>query len=221
MSQVITDSEHDDLEAYALGALDVEDERRFTAHLASCGACRDGLAAYVSVTNALRAIPVGVPPSLPLVGEPAPTLARRRLGPAVFAYAAAAAVLLALGAGLHAFLQPSANRDLMTVAGMLADGPRQAVLSGTGIRGRVIIGRRSLRAAVVVRGLPAAPAGSVYHVWIAGGTPVLVGALEPAEDHVSVLISDAAKFAGKHDVEVSLESSSATAPGTPVATGAI
>jgi anti-sigma factor RsiW len=221
MSQMMEETVHDDLEAYVLGALDPEDEQRFVAHLETCQACRDGIASYVGVTNALRTISVAVPPPLRM-GAPAPIPLRRRPAAFVAAYAAAAAVLLGLGAGLHAYLQPNnqpiGDRDLLAVAGMMADGPRQAVFSGGGVRGRVIIGRRNLRAAVVLRGLPEPPAGSTYDIWVGDNAPVMVGALRPARDHLEVLLLDAGAFASAHDVEVSLDSPGAHSPGTQIAT---
>jgi len=217
------DSMHDDLEAYALGALDRDDERRFALHLGSCEPCRDGLATYVTVTNALRSIPTVVPPPLPQVAAPDHQVVplRRRFAPAAFAYAAAAAILLLLGAGLYSVVQPKTDRQLMAIAGMMADGPRQALILGDGVRGRVIIGRRNLRAAVVLRGLPVAPAGQAYHVWrVDSQQPVLVGALSPARDNIEVLLTDTSQLLGGHSLRVSLEASDAHAPsGAPVATG--
>jgi hypothetical protein len=222
MSDVTLDSVHDDLEAYTLGALDRDDESHFAAHLSSCDDCRSGIAAYVPVTNALRSIPSVVPPPLPLVATPSRevTPLRRRFAPVAFAYAAAAALLLLMGGGIAAYLQPKSDRQLMTVAGMMADGPRQAVIVGDGVRGRLIIGRRNLRAVVILRGLPAPPAGSAYHVWRVDSKPILVGALTPARDNIEVLLTDAGRFAGGHALRVSLEPSSAQSPaGSSVASG--
>jgi hypothetical protein len=223
MTEEILDSIHDDLEAYALGALDRDEERRFALHLATCEPCRDGLASYVPVTNALRSIPAVVPPPAPAVGTPDRQVIplRRRFAPAAFAYAAAAAVLLLLGAGLYSVTQPKTDSQLMAVAGMMADGPRQALILGDGVRGRIIIGRRNLRAAVVLRGLPAPPRGSAYHVWrVDAQAPVLVGALSPARDNIEVLLTDTSSLAGGHALRVSLEAVDAHAPsGAPVATG--
>ena len=52
---------HDDLEAYALGALDPAEARAYEAHLGQCGACREGLASYAPVVHALRGLPVEAP----------------------------------------------------------------------------------------------------------------------------------------------------------------
>ena len=213
---------HDDLEAFALGALEHDDQHRFAEHLDGCEDCRRGLASYIPVTNALRSVPAAMPPPIPSVSTAATvTPLRRRFAPAAFAYAAAAAVLIAAGAAFTAFLQPRTDRDLMTVAGMLADGPRQAVLQGDGVRGRVIIGRRNLRLAVVVRGLPAPAAGTAYHVWVVDEKPVLVGALTPARDNLEVLLLDARRLGTGHSIQVSLEAQNATRPSAPVARGVL
>ena len=223
MREMTMNPPHDDLEAFALGALDLDDQHRFESHLDACEDCRRGLASYVPVTNALRSVPAAVPPPVPSVAIPATvTPLRRRFAPAAFAYAAAAAVLLVLGGTFSTLVQPRTDRDLMTVAGMLADGPRQAVLQGEGVRGRVIIGRRNLRMAVVVRGLPPPAAGHAYHVWVMNDTPVLVGALTPARDNLEVLLLDARRLGTGHDIRVSLEPSDATRPlGSAVATGTL
>jgi anti-sigma factor RsiW len=221
MNEVTINPVHEDLEAYALGALDRDDAVRFEQHLDGCDECRRELASYVPVTNALRSIPAVVPPPLPAL-EPTKTVTplRRRVLPAAFGYAAAAAVLLAAGAGVATLLQPPTDQQLMSVAGMLADGPRQAVLQGEGVRGRVIVGRRNRRAAIIVRGLPAPPQGSAYHVWIVDSKPVLVGALTPARDGIEVLLMDASRVSNGHALQVSLEPVDAGAPGgAPVASG--
>ena len=215
---------HDDLEAYALGALEQSDERRFAEHLESCEPCRTAVSSYVPVTNALRSIATVAPPPMPRVDAslervvPLPA----RFSPLAFAYAAAAAVLLVLGAGWYGLRQQGSDDALVAVAGMMADGPRQAALTGVGTRGRVIIGRRNRRAAVIVRGLPAPPRGSAYHVWLMDSAPVMVGALAPARDNLEVLLVDAARFAHGHRVQVSLETADARLPSaSPYASGRI
>jgi anti-sigma factor RsiW len=225
MNDTSLGSVHDDLEAYALGVLDHDDERRFVDHLRACDQCRDGLVSYIAVTNALRSLPVALPPPLPPTASPVRVLAPARpwrMRPAFYgAMAAAAAMLLVVGAALLGFGRPQGDRTLMAVAGMMADGPRQAALIGDGVRGRLIIGHRNLRAAIVVRGLSAAPAGEAYQVWIVDSKPVLVGALAPARDNLEVLLFDASRLNGGHVLRVSLEPVNARAPsGASLATGA-
>lgn len=225
MNDTSLGSVHDDLEAYSLGALDHDDERRFVDHLRACDPCRDGLVSYISVTNALRSLPVAMPPPLPASTTPLRVAAPARpwrMRPAFYgALAAAAAVLLVFGAGLFGLGRPQGDRTLMAVAGMMADGPRQAALIGDGVRGRLIIGHRNLRAAIVLRGLPVAPRGQAYQVWIVDSKPVLVGALGPARDNLEVLLFDAGRLNGGHVLRVSLESADAHAPsGASLATGA-
>jgi len=132
MSDLLLESPHDDLEAYALGALDRDDEARFDDHLSSCGRCREGLASYVSVTNALRQIPQVLAPPAPLPATVRAPAARRSFPVLPFGYAVAASLLLVIGGGLYRIMQPSTDSMLMNVAGMMADGPRQVALAGPG-----------------------------------------------------------------------------------------
>lgn len=55
---------HDAVAAYALGALDADEARAFEAHLAECPACRAELAAYEDTVAAMSAaLPVAHPPA--------------------------------------------------------------------------------------------------------------------------------------------------------------
>lgn len=64
----------DDLDAYALGALDDADAGRVASHLAVCGSCRADAASLAEVVGAL-------PDSVPL-REPRPALRERVLAAA-------------------------------------------------------------------------------------------------------------------------------------------
>jgi hypothetical protein len=219
MSDTLLASPHDDLEAYALGALDREDEQRFSAHLGTCDRCSADLASYVPVLNALRHLPQVLPPPPPsIVAVPR---ARQRFPLLPFGYAAAAAALLALGGGLSRVMQPQTDNVLMTVAGMMADGPRQVALTGPDVRGRVIVGRRGRRTAVIMRGLAPAPAGMAYRVWFDGDHPRVLGALTPARNGLQVLIVDGNKLSGVRSVVVELDGLDTASRGTPVATGVV
>jgi Putative zinc-finger len=220
MSDTLLASPHDDLEAYALGALDPEDEQRFGAHLGTCERCSTDLASYVPVINALRHMPHPVPPPVPSVSAPA-IAARRRFPLLPFAYAAAAAVLLALGGGLYRVMTPQSDSMLMTVAGMMADGPRQVALTGSDVRGRVIVGRRGRRTAVIVRGLSPAPAGFAYRVWFEGGRSRLLGSLTPARNGLEVLLVDGNQLADVRSVVVELDGLQTASRGNPLATGVV
>ena len=67
----MTDHVLDELEAYALGALDRADAERVSAHLATCASCRGDAAALADVVDAL-------PETVPL-REPRPALRARLL----------------------------------------------------------------------------------------------------------------------------------------------
>ena len=66
---------HDALPAYALGTLDVDDQRLFELHLFVCQACRADLAAY---QRAAGLLPYGLEPERPPVGARDRLLARAR-----------------------------------------------------------------------------------------------------------------------------------------------
>lgn len=66
---------HDALGAYAMGALDVDDQRLFELHLFVCAACRSELASYQRTANLL---PFGLPPERPPAGARERLLAAAR-----------------------------------------------------------------------------------------------------------------------------------------------
>jgi hypothetical protein len=220
MSDVTFLTVHDDLEAYVLGALDSVDEKRFVDHLIDCADCRAGAASYVPVMHALRAVPLAVPPAPPI---DIPVIAPRRFTFNTFAYATAAALLLAVGGGLNVLMQPKTDNLLVQVAGMMADGPRQVALRGPGARGRALVGHHGLRTAFVMRGLTSPPTGQAYHVWVTGAGTRFVGTLQPARDGLSVLLVNGNWLSGTRSIVVDLEKSSAEAApaGAMVASGTV
>lgn len=212
---------HDDVEAYAIGALDDVEHRSFERHLADCADCRSQVSTYLPVIKGLAQIPTTFAPPPPVVRASKPARIRRVLVRTA-ALATAAALLIAIGIGAATLRRPTTDFQLISIAGMLADGPRTVALEGpkTRARGRVIVGHRTLRTAFVVRGLPTPPPGKVYHVWVTGAADRLVGTLVPAREHLSVLLVDGNLLLGTRRVAISLESTEATAhPEAPVLVG--
>lgn len=167
---------HDDVEAFVLGALDERDERAFRAHLETCAACREEVARYAGVMSSLRSIRQhGAPP--------VPVVARR----SYWREAIAAVLLLGIGGGGYAFMQQP-DRDLADIAAMVADHPREIALVGPMATGNVVVGQRAKRTAFVVRGLPPAPAGSGYQVWVRGSSVSSPGMLHRTKDGLEVLV---------------------------------
>ena len=161
-----------DAAAYVLGALEADELEAFRRHMASCVVCRDEVAAFEQVTDVLPAsVPqYHAPKSLrrrvmqaaeaePRKAPEAPPRARRRpfrsIGliprPAFAAatgFAAVVAVVLALtlggggSSGAHVFQASVGSAEVRVSAG---------------------------RAELIVRHLPAPPAGKIYEVWLQHG----------------------------------------------------
>jgi anti-sigma-K factor RskA len=164
--------------AYALDALEPDEERRFEAHLAGCEQCRADVDAYRESAAALASgvDPVDPPDALrDRILEEAradrpnvvPLRPRRFGGAVAIAYGiAAVAASAAIGLGLWA---ASLKSDL--------DAQRDAaprVVELTGADGAVVV-TNSGRAALVVTGLPPAPPGKTYEVWVIEKTPKPAG----------------------------------------------
>lgn len=161
---------HDLCAAYALDALEPDDERAFAAHLASCARCREELAGLSETAAALAyAVPPADPPDslrariLDAARTDRPNVVplrpRRTPGNVLLAAVAAAAACAAVGLGiwaatLHARLG-SGSQTLSAIALHGAGG--SLVRAGNG------------EATLVVSGLSPAPAGKTYEAWVIRG----------------------------------------------------
>lgn len=197
---------HDLSAGYALDALDADERTAFEAHLAGCERCRRDVDSFLEVGAALAVGAAGPapPPELReriVAGVRAerqnvvPLAARRsRVAPAFGAIAAVAAVV-ALGVGLYAV---SLSGDLddtrsalereRAIAAVLADPAATRELDGAS--GRLVVGDDS-RAVLVVDGLPPAPEGKTYQVWVVqGGAPVSGGLFASEGGAVTVAVSE-------------------------------
>jgi anti-sigma-K factor RskA len=159
-----------DAAAYALGALEPDEARAFRRHLESCAICRDELAAFERVVDAL---PISAPQ------HEAPRALRRRVMRAVRAESQ------------HADQRPRRRRfsglagtvARPAVAVGLAVAVAVAVVGGVelgsgGSQARLIqarVGDAQLRLAgdhgeLIVRRLPPPAAGRIYELWLQRGT---------------------------------------------------
>jgi len=158
---------HDLAAAYALDALDPEEERAFEQHLASCPRCREAVAAFSETAAELAyAVPPASPPpelrgritsAVRAEGGRVVPLRPRWATAAVAVAAVAACVAIALGvwvAHLHSELSSPGRLQALPLAGA---------------QGSVVVGRRG-EAALVVSGLAAAPRGRTYELWVIKGT---------------------------------------------------
>ena len=173
---------HDLTAAYALDALDADEAEAYEAHLARCERCRVELAALTETAGALAwAVDAPAPPPalrarlldaaaaertnvVPLPGRPAWIFRAT-------AAAAAVAVCAAIGLGIWAgqlsrslHHERSARAAAAQTAAILAD-PASRRIGITGGDGLVAVSPDG-DGVLVVRKLPAAPAGKTYEAWV-------------------------------------------------------
>lgn len=163
---------HDLTAAYALDALNFEDERRYEEHLATCERCRDDLA---MLRDPVAALAYGVespapPPELrtrildAARAERSNVVPIRRRLPAALGAVAAVAATVAIALGLWAAsVSDNLDRERSVVA-ILAD-PQAKSIPLEGANGRVVVTNTG-EAALVVSGLAAAPKGKTYEIWV-------------------------------------------------------
>jgi anti-sigma-K factor RskA len=173
------DAIHELTAAYALDALDEQDEREYEEHLARCPTCREELAALSEAATSL-AYGVESPPPPPSLRDRILQQARAErpnvvpLRPAWRSWpvaAAAAAACAAIGLGIWAAsLSSSLDRERSArdrqerILSIVGDpGARHVALNGA--RGSLVVSR-SGAAALVVAHLRSAPPGKTYEAWV-------------------------------------------------------
>jgi anti-sigma factor RsiW len=178
---------HELTAGYALDALDADERRVYEAHLESCERCRDELASFWNVSEALAVAASGPEPSVDLRArildaaraEPPvviPFPVRRRtpvLVPALTTVAAIAAVV-AIGLGIWAVhlsndldSSRAAVANQREAAAIVADPTAQTVALQQG-NGQLVVARDG-RAALALSGLERAPTGKTYEIWVIAG----------------------------------------------------
>jgi anti-sigma-K factor RskA len=177
-----------DVAAYALGALDPTEVASFEAHLTNCAACRQELAAFQHVVDAL-------PMSAPL--HPAPRRLRRRVMTAVRREAgqtdgerghgrawSAGRLWLHRPAGALAAAAAALVLALVVVGGIAVLGSSSTTTHTyaarvTGVRGTARLTVSGGHAQLIVRHFSPPPKGKIYQVWVArkGQAPSSTGML--------------------------------------------
>jgi anti-sigma factor RsiW len=177
---------HELTPAYALDALDEHDEQAYEEHLRSCELCRSDLSSFREAAAALAyAAPAPEPPAglrarileqarsersnvIPL---------RRRWTTPLLGAAAAVAAMVALGLGIWAWSlhnDLSSTRDALSTqeaAQQILTDPAAQRTSVSGARGTLVVAEDG-RAVLSLSGIPDAPQGKTYEVWvIEGQTP--------------------------------------------------
>lgn len=158
-----------DVAAYALGALDPAEAEELQAHLKTCAACREDLAAFSEVVDVL---PMGV------AQHRAPRRLRRRVLAAV---ADDAKTLRAEPRRRpRTFWRPMLALGALAAAVVIVVGTIAIVNSGssstrvfaaqvTGEQGSAKVAVTDGRAQLIVRNLSPPPAGKIYEVWLTRG----------------------------------------------------
>jgi anti-sigma-K factor RskA len=186
---------HELTAGYALDALDADERRTYEAHLEDCERCRDELASFWNVTEALAAGASGPAPSAelrtrildaaraePPVVIPFPAHRRRPVVVPALASVAAVAAAVAIGLGIwasHLSNDLDSTRAAMghqqEAAAVIADPDARTVSLASG-SGRLVVAPDG-RAALVLSGLDPAPAGKTYEVWVIpqGSAPARAG----------------------------------------------
>jgi anti-sigma-K factor RskA len=197
------DGIHELSAAYALHALDPEEERTFEDHLARCGECRDHVAAFQEATAAM-AYDVDAPPPPPVLRERILARARRErpsvvalperrrwVFPATAGFAAAA-TCAAIALGIWSVSLSSNLTDERSAL----DQTREAIailfredatrIGLSGVEGQLVVADDG-DAWLVVSDLVRAPGEKTYEIWIArNGEAVPAGLFPGGGEHTVV-----------------------------------
>ncbi|EGD40930.1 anti-sigma-K factor RskA (Regulator of sigK) [Nocardioidaceae bacterium Broad-1] len=206
--------------AYAVDALDDIERARFEEHLAVCADCRDEVASLRDSAWTLGSLTdtapppelrdrllAGIkeirplPPETPAIHEDAAVPAEASSGGRRFGwrtFAAAAAVLAVVGTGTVAAVEltrDDSSQTMTTAERVLSakDATTVAVDLPGKARARVVRSVSENRAVLVTSGMPAAPTGKVYELWLQHDEVMVPAGLMPAgSDQTFVLEGDAA-----------------------------
>jgi len=198
-------STHDELKAnaagYVLGSLDPEERREFESHLAGCAECAEEVASLRPVVGALAtAVPQVTPRAelreriLSITGAGLKTRLHThdwKAPAAVMWLPLAAAIILAVGAGIYAVrlqrqigeLQARFDQAQATTAVLAAPDLARIDLQGQQVapdaRARALWSR-SRGLVFTTANLPRAPVGKAYQVWVVTAqAPISAGLLTP------------------------------------------
>jgi hypothetical protein len=223
----------DDLAAYAIGALDDEEQRLVAAHVASCPSCLAEVRAFDETAWAIAETATrDVPPRLRAAiverasSAGAPRASRfaelvaalRRPVPLIVPLALAAVLVVALVG--YGTARRDADRYAAVVAGAVGAKvvPLAATGAAAGIRGSLVIPTNG-SAPYLILDLPAAAAGKTWEAWvIRGDTPVRAGV---TDEHGLTTLTLTTGVAAGDTVAVTAEPAGGVdAPtGTPVLAG--
>lgn len=204
--------------AYAVDAVDDLERARFEQHLAVCPQCREEVDSLRGAAGQLGALADRLPPPslrasvlhditavrpLPPLAAPATRSAAPARRPWRGRLVAAAAAVAVLGGGAAIGLHPWSPEQTQTttVAQQVLSAPdasRTEHAMPGGVSATVVRSATVGHAVLVTQSMPAAPAGSVYQLWLedAAGSMHSAGLMSSAGDQTVVLEGDAAHATG-------------------------
>lgn len=210
---------HDDLAAYALGALDRAEEQAVRAHLAACEVCRTEARALAETAWTIAETAERTPPAslrAAIVGRagrervagargtPLASLAAalRRPTPLVVPLALAALLVAALLG--YGSVRGDANRYADALAGV-ASG-RVVALAPTGerndVRGSLVLPANGGRPYLILE-LPAPPAGKTWEAWVLRGERPVAAGISDARGVTILVLTE--RLAAGDGVAITLE----------------
>jgi len=180
---------HEDIPAYALGALDADETAALEAHLLTCESCRQELADYRGVSdNLLAALPPRQPPAalrdrlrdrlraaLPSAQQKA---APRRPAWSFGRLALGAGLVLLLALNLFSFLQlrdlqrqqaqllQQVQQDQAALAMLSYPGTQSFPIEAGQVSGTLLLDRDRNAGMLIVWDLPPLPADQTYQAWL-------------------------------------------------------
>jgi anti-sigma factor RsiW len=190
--------------AYAVDALDDRERAEFERHLTSCATCRAEVASLRETASLLPETTATQPPAAlrdrvladaaavrPLPPEVAPVipLAGRRRPRRMAALVAAAAAVVALGGGGIAWEvgRDDGPPDQYSAIAEADDARTFSMSFDGGGRATVVVSRSHHGAYIETRGMPAAPSGHQYVLWLQHGSTMTAAGVMPAGPDNKVL----------------------------------
>lgn len=215
--------------AYAVDALDDLERAAFERHLAECAECRAEVASLREAAALLAETTAVEPPAdlrsrvladistvRPLPPEvTSPSRPKRRFAPLL---AAAAAVVVLLGAGAVAWQQPWAEDPSVTETVLAAEDAESTTLELGEASATVTFSESVGRAVLVTEDMPPPPEGKVYQVWLDqpdGG--MTSAAVMPIKSDQTLLLDGDATTATGAGITVEPEGGSAEPTTEPIA----
>jgi anti-sigma-K factor RskA len=220
--------------AYAVDALDDIERAQFERHLAECPDCRSevdslreasALLAETTITapsaelrDRVLADIVNVRPLPPVTGATVTAIEpRRRRRVVTFLAAVAAAVTIGTGGIVWQQLNDDGPQDRFSAIAEAPDAQHFTVDLGGGASATVYRSKQRNEAAIKTKGMPAAPAGHEYVLWLKhGATMTQAGVMPEGPDNRVVLSGDAATADGAA-VSIEEAGSDPTSPSDEIA----